>query len=149
MGNEQLLHDRVFEEIERLHRFFVDWFSGTIPDDDETFRGRFLDSLDPEFVLIPPAGNTVTWDELTTGIRSGHGSNPDFRIAIRNVVVRRAVNGVVLATYEEWQRNARASNPPDNGRVSTVLFRAEDLCWLHLHETWLPERIMSSGPFDF
>ena len=59
----------------------------------------------------------------------------------------------MLATYEEWQRNALASTPPDNGRVATVLFeddRAEDrLRWLHIHETWLPEEVMAAGPYDF
>jgi len=149
MADEQRLRDRVVEEIERLHRFFVDWFAGTIADDDDTFNRMFLDALDPGFVLIPPAGRIVARSDLASGLRSGHGSNPDFRIAIRNVEIRRAVDGVVLATYEEWQRNARASKPPDNGRISTVLFQGEDLRWLHLHETWLPESVMAAGPFDF
>ena len=83
-------------------------------------------------------------------MRRAHGSNPDFRIAIRNVVVRRVMPDVVLATYEEWQRNALASTPPDNARLATVAFaRTEPLRWLHVHETWLPGEVAAAGPYDF
>lgn len=64
--------------------------------------------------------------------------------------MRRAFPGYVLATYEEWQRNAIASKPADNGRIATALFRArEQLRWIHVHETWLPRDVMAAGPFDF
>lgn len=56
----------------------------------------------------------------------------------------------VLVTYEEWQRHALASMPPDNGRLSTALFDCADgLRWLHVHETWLPAAQMAAGPYDF
>ncbi len=88
--------------------------------------------------------------QLATGLRAGHGSNPEFRIAIRNVTVRHVTDDHILATYEEWQRNALASEPPDNGRISTVLFdRSEPLQWLHVHETWLPESITAAAKYDF
>ena len=107
------LEQDVRREIEELHRFFVDWFSGHLPESD--FEAGFLRRFDPDFVLIPPAGHLLRLEDLAANIRSGHASNPAFRIAIRNVRVQRVLERHVLATYEEWQRNARASRPPDNG----------------------------------
>lgn len=138
----------VRNEIEALHEFFVGWFSGALP--ESTFQDHFLARFAPDFLLIPPGGSTLALGGLASGVRRAHASNPDFRIAIRNVVVRRKFDEHIVATYEEWQRNALASTPPDNGRVATVLFRrGSPLCWLHIHETWLPEAMMSAGPYDF
>ena len=137
-------------EVEALHRFFVAWFSGSCANDRGLFERELLQRLDAAFILVPPAGIVLTRDELTKSISSGYGSNPDFRITIRNLNVRRVWKRHLLATYEEWQRNARASTPPDNGRVATVLFAIENgLRWLHVHETWLPEPVMRAGPYDF
>ncbi len=142
------IEHRVREEIEALHRFFVGWFTGALAESD--FERGFLARFDPAFLLIPPAGTLLGLDALASSIRAGHGSNPRFRIAIRNVRVHRAAGGVVLATYEEWQRNALASRPPDNARIATVwLEDAEPLRWLHVHETWMPASIAEAGPYDF
>ena len=140
----------VREEVERLHRFFVAWFSGACANESLVFERELLHRLDEQFVLVPPAGTLLSRDDLSNGIRAAHNSNPDFRIAIRNLRVRRTWERHLLATYEEWQRNARASTPPDNGRIATVLFEfADGLKWLHVHETWLPEPVMQAGPYDF
>ena len=57
---------------------------------------------------------------------------------------------MVLATYEEWQRNALASDPPDNGRIATVLLElGPDIVWHHVHETWLPPDRIRAGSYDF
>lgn len=142
------LESLVREEIEDLHAFFVGWFSGTL--EQSVFDSAFMARMDPELVLIPPAGNVLELDELEAGLRKGHGANPDFRIAIQNVRVLRSWDHHVLAIYEEWQRGARQSTPSNNGRVATVLFRrSERLTWLHVHETWLPPEVMAAGPYDF
>ena len=89
-------------------------------------------------------------DELSSSIRNTYDTNPDFRIAIRNVKVQRVLENGIIATYEEWQRNALASTPPDNGRLATVIFnKTEPLQWLHVHETSMPESVQAAGPFDF
>lgn len=144
------LHDQVREEIEGLHSFFVDWFSGAVPDSDDIFEAELLGRFDPRFCLIPPSGAALDLSELTSMVRKGHGSNPDFRIAIRNLEVRTIGASHVLGTYQEWQRNALASTPPDNGRVASAILHCGDtLRWLHVHETWLPEAVMVAGPYDF
>lgn len=135
-------------EIEALHEFFVGWFSGRLP--RSAFRPDFLDRFSEKLVFIPPAGAQLGLDDLAGSVEAAYGSNPAFRIAIRNVRVHLVLQDHVLATYEEWQRNALASTPPDNGRVATVVFeRGSRLTWLHIHETWVPEGPMRAGPYDF
>ena len=142
------LESDVRDEIVALHEFFVGWFSGTLP--KSAFETQFLSRFSPDFLLIPPAGTLLTLEDFQTGLRAAHGTNPDFRIAIRNVKLRRVLDSHILATYEEWQRNALASKPPDNARIASVLFnRNQSLEWLHVHETWLPEPVASAGPYDF
>lgn len=142
------IQERVRCEVEDLHDFFTGWFTGKLPEGD--FESKFLARFSPEFVLIPPAGRVLGLEALSSSLRAGYASNPDFRVQIRSVAVRRQFDGCVLATYEEWQRNAFASNPPDNGRIATVLFSSSDpLTWLHIHETWLPRDIIAAGPYDF
>lgn len=135
-------------EIESLHEFFVGWFSGRLPAD--SFDAGFLRRFERDFLLVPPAGELLTLAQLADAVRSLHATNPDFRIAIRNVTLRREFDGHLLVTYEEWQRNAKASRPPDNARLATVLFRrGEPLTWLHIHETWMPDDLARAGPYDF
>lgn len=144
------LQAEVRDEIEALHCFFVDWFTGKNAHTEAVFERDFVGRFEEQFLLIPPGGTLLDLATLAGAIRSRHASNPDFRIAIRNVVVRRTWDHHVLATYEEWQRNALASTPPDNGRLATVLFEHKSkLRWLHVHETWLPEAVMQAGPYDF
>jgi hypothetical protein len=135
-------------EIEAFHEFFVDWFSGRLP--LSQFESGFLDRFATDFLLIPPAGTLLNLEQLSSAVRSAHATNSEFRIAIRNVTILRQFDDHILATYEEWQRNARASTPPENARIATVLFRDErPLRWLHIHETWLPESVARAGPYDF
>ncbi len=142
------LEERVRREVEDLHQFFYGWFRGEI--DRQSFESKFLPRFAPDLVFIPPGGRLYGLPDLSSMIRGGYGSNPEFRVCIRKVEVRRRFDGHILATYEEWQRNARASQPADNGRIATVLFTDEDpLRWLHIHETWLPEDVMATGPYDF
>lgn len=136
----------VAKEIEALHEFFVAWFTGSIAESE--FETGFMARFDPDFLLIPPAGIVLDRDGIASAVRDGYGSNPGFRIAIRNVRVRRVFEGHVLATYEEWQRNALASEPPDNARLATVLFAdTRPLRWLYVHETWMPAE--SAGSYEF
>ena len=148
------LFARMVASIEELHVFFVSWFAGTVPRDDELFAERFESRLDPDFTLIPPRGVVMPRERLTESVRRAYGTNPAFRIKIRNPELRRADGPQLLATYEEWQRNAKASTPPDNGRIATVTVIRDDrapqgLRWLHVHETWLPPEAIEAGPYDF
>ena len=70
-----------------------------------------FDEIEPRAVLGRKDEFEATGG-LASGMRKGHGSNPDFRIAIRDVKVRAVCGDHVLATYVEWQRNALASRYP-------------------------------------
>jgi len=144
----------VEREIIDLHRFFVGWFGGTIANTDEAYAQGFTSKCDPAFVLVSPAGTLTRLDDLAAGLRRGHGTNQQFRIQVRDVETHHDANGIVIATYQEWQRNATSYKPPDNGRLSTAAFKRDPgapngLRWLHVHETWLPAEAMAAGPYDF
>ncbi len=142
------IQESVRSEVEALHEFFCRWFPGTARKTD--FESDFIARFDPSLVFIPPAGYLLGLQDLSNLVYKGYASNPDFRVQIRNVKVQREFDGYVLATYEEWQRNALASQPPDNGRVATVVFALSDsLRWVHIHETWLPRDVMDADPYDF
>lgn len=146
--------ERVRQEVESLHEFFVDWFTGACDRTEAIFDERFRRRFAPSCHLIPPNGRLIDFEKLSSAIHGDHGVNAAFRIAIRGVQVLRETDGLVLATYEEWQRNAVNSRPQDNGRIATALFAtgcdtATGLQWLHIHETWLPQDVMAAGPYDF
>lgn len=143
--------DRVREHLVDIHRFFTDWVSGACPEDDATFRKGLLDRLSRNAMVIMPGGMAFEAEVFTKYMRGIHGSNPKFRIDIRNVNVRHRVGDVLVATYEEWQRDARDSMPPNNGRISTMVIadRGGRFEVLHVHETWLPAEVMVAGPYDF
>ena len=87
---------------------------------------------------------------LADAVRGAYASNPEFRIVIRNVCVRRTFGDTLLATYEEWQVNALASKPSNNARLASVLFKSTArLSWLHIHETWMPQAQTGAERFDF
>lgn len=94
------------------------------------------------FTIVQPSGVSMSRDKLVDALQAGYGHNPDFQIGIRNVALVHVDTDVVVATYQEWQRNAKSSTPPTNGRSSTSVFlrtnNPRELRWRHVHETWLP-----------
>jgi hypothetical protein len=128
-------------EIIELHRFFTEWFGGVLPDTDATWSA-LENGLAPGFVLVTPAGDALERDALLASLRPLHGQHgPEvaFRIGIRNYACRHVDDGVVIATYEEWQ----TLGGKEQGRFSTAVFERNPgmpnrVRWLHVHETWLP-----------
>ena len=128
-------------EIEELHAFFEDWFTGRIAATGEGYA-RFESVLAPDFVIIGPGGDEVGRTPILQRVESAHGSRPEggFRIWIENTRVRECRPDRCLMTYEEWQEIDGVAK----GRLSTVVFGARagtpnGVEWMHVHETWLPE----------
>ena len=127
-------------EVERLHDFFVGWFQGTIA--KTAFEDQVAARLHPDFENIQPSGRALPRDILWTGLRGAWGSNPDFRIEIRDTRILGTWPdcGLILAGYVEAQFGAHNTIPPNNLRRSTVLFErgASGLIWRYIQETAMP-----------
>jgi len=134
---------RVSSEVTSLHRFFAQWFSGSLPQNDVTFA-RLDRALAPTFELITPDGRLVPREMLVRGLEESHGKfergGPAFEIEVRDLESRELGDGLYLATYQEWHHTEHESV----GRLSSALFRVapgapNGLIWQHVHETWLPD----------
>ncbi|MFQ5973360.1 MAG: hypothetical protein ACE5Q3_13605 [Alphaproteobacteria bacterium] len=128
-------------EVEDLHRFFVEWMSGSLPRTREAFA-RVTDVIAPGFLIVSPAGVVTERAPLIAELDAAHGRrvNPQapFRIWIEKYRRRHPMGDLALVTYEEWQSLAGVTT----ARISTALFRRKagtpnGVEWLHVHETWL------------
>jgi hypothetical protein len=143
--------DALSREILEVHAFFVEWFAGRCADDEAVLEERLLSHFADDFLYVLPGGARLSRGELAAGLRRAHGSNPDFRISVRNVTVRHTDRRSAVAFYEEWQRAAKSSLPADNGRLSTALFVVDGprIRWAHLQETWVERAALEAERFDF
>ena len=143
----------VLAEIEALHEFFERWFTGSCERSEAVFQTGLSERFSDDAVLIQPNGRSLGKAAFCSAVQNGYGGSSEFRVKIRNLQLRPAIGtGAILATYEEWQRGAVNSTPPDNGRVASVVFQrgeAGTLIWTHIHETWLPEERYDAEAFDF
>jgi hypothetical protein len=126
-------------EIEELHQFFQDWFNGDLPETDANFA-RFSDVMANDFEMVSPNGRSVPITLLQPALRQRYNSWQNGRIWIENVRVHWQKGDLLLMVYEEWQ----AVDGEENGRLSSVLLQQQtnlpnNLLWLYVHETWLPE----------
>lgn len=153
---QSAITDLVSREVIDFHRLFEAWFGGRCENSDVYFKTHLRNRLAPDFRIVMPAGRILRGAALLADMRQAHGTNLQFRINIRNIEVRSLGEDgkLILATYEEWQKNALNSKPPNNARIASALLKRDDaapngLIWLHVHETWLPGAEVSAVPFDF
>lgn len=139
--------------IHNIHAFFTDWVSGRCPGDAGTFRHNALDHISDDLVAIFPAGRAFGKKDFEGYMSGIYSSNPDFRIMIRDLRVTHNDGKTAVVNYHEWQRNAKDSDQPNNGRITTMVVGAkpsgDGVEILQVHETWLPEEIVAAGNFDF
>lgn len=145
---QRTLEENCKAEIERLHAFFVDWFTGAVPRTDEQFE-RVSSILAPEFHFVSPRGVMEGQSHLLTGLFNAYGVHERgrFTIEIRNVRVMYRKSGICLMTYEQWQR---VKGEKETARIATATFRESlgrlnHVEWLSVHETWLAGRGPLSG----
>lgn len=132
-------HATCKREIESLHAFFVEWYTGEAPNDADE---RVERALAPDFEMVTPEGNRLERADVVEGIRENYATRESggFEIEIRNVETRYSVDDRALVRYEEWQKTPNETT----GRLSTALFKEdpdapEHVVWLDLHETWLDD----------
>lgn len=139
--------------IHDIHDFFTDWVGGRCPNDPETFKRNALDRISDDLVAIFPAGRSFGKKDFEGYMTGIYGSNPDFRIKIRDIKISHRSNGMAVVNYQEWQRNAKDSDDPNNGRITTMVIgqknSGDGLEILQVHETWLPPEVVESGDFNF
>ncbi|MFP8890590.1 DUF4440 domain-containing protein [Natrialbaceae archaeon A-CW2] len=126
-------------QIETLHEFFADWYSGTI---DRDALDQLEDVLDDDFEMVTPDGDRFDRTAVVAGIREDYDrDNPGaFVIEIKNVEIIERMGDCAAVRYEEWQESTEGTTR----RISTALFKDDpsapgDLIWLDLHETWLAD----------
>lgn len=137
---------RCTEEVRSLHHFFVDWFTGNLPNTQAAFA-RLERAFAPSFERVSPRGVVESREALLQQLRSAHGTRPlGFQIVIENVTTRELGAGLFLVRYEEWQSEGQEQE----GRVSTALLRDHEggLLWENVHETAFPEMPTMPPPAD-
>ena len=141
---ESAIHD--------IHEFFTDWVGGRCPGDAETFQRNALDRISDDLVAIFPAGRRFGKEDFKGYMSSIYGSNPDFRIRIRDIRVNHVNDTMAVVNYQEWQKAATDSDQSNNGRITTMVLgekHSGGVEILQVHETWLPGEVVAAGDFDF
>jgi len=120
-----------FTEIERLHQFFEDWFTGRCSYDD---FDEVRSALAPGFTIITPNGQSRGRVTILQAIRDGYGEwPPDSGIT---TLPRRCIRlgGVHVTCYEEHQRG-----PDPSRRIATAVLAeaGTGYAWHSVHETWM------------
>jgi hypothetical protein len=125
--------DRAAAEIDGLHRLLQAWFRAEGPTEPAGILARF----DEAFVMITPAGKTLTYAQFSTGLPAGRGTRPTLIMEINDVVVRHVDGHSALVTYRETQR--QESGTTDRMSTALLLDRADrpTPVWRHLQETWI------------
>ena len=145
--------ERITDDLEDLFAFFAEWISGRCRKDPTLWRERAQRRQAADFFYVMPGGGTFEGAAIDRIMFDLHGTNPAFRIRLRNVAVRHRVGDLVVVTFEEWQRGAIQSSSPDNARLSSAVLRdrgpADGFELLQLQETWLPAAQVARGAFDF
>lgn len=131
------MESSVISEIQTLHQFFQDWFTGAVPATEVNFA-RATAVLHPQFTLISSDGRLSDRATVISWLREGYGTRPDFQLWTEQIVLRQQSNDLALATYEEWQQTPGSQTV----RLSSALFQHQlgaphGIEWLHVHETWL------------
>lgn len=128
------MHDAVAKEIAELHQFFQDYFRGVI---DPVAISRFVDAMGDGFTIINSAGHIADRTTIINVIRNAHNQRHNIKIWTENHQIRQIKEGLIVATYEEWQTTDETTQ-----RQATVVFQQDEaapngLLWLHVHESGL------------
>jgi hypothetical protein len=145
--------EQIEATIHDIHEFFTDWVGGRCPGDDVTFQKNALDRLSDDLVAIMPGGRSFGKNDFEGYMKGIYASNPAFRIEIRDIRIRHTGADLAVVNYHEWQRDAKDSDDPNNGRITTMVVRdrgkGREPEILQVHETWLPDEVVKNADFEF
>jgi hypothetical protein len=120
-----------YAEVASLHRFFQDWFQGSLPVEEFS---RCETALAPGFTIVTPGGELIGRSDILEAVQRHHGGEPvGFEIETVGRNCQR-VGDLHLCTYEE-----RQSGPRSTVRLSTAVLSPHrgDLRWHAVQETWI------------
>lgn len=126
------------DEVERLTRFFQDWYRGDIENTDEIFS-RLSSVLSNDFLLITSSGFSVDREQLLAMLRNEHGSKKDIKIWSESFQLRLHEGNLCIFTYEEHGRLAGE----EKVSLITAVMRyvpglSDGMEWVHIHEVAMP-----------
>ncbi len=121
-------HSEIIKEVETLHIFFEEWFTGKC---DKNLFKRVENALCEDFSLISPNGQILDRKSVLDSIRFNYASSRDktIRVIVKEV---KTIGDHYLAIYEEIQ----VTEDVETKRISTAIFNA-NCQWVHVHETWI------------
>lgn len=129
--------DACLREVERLHGFFVEWYTGQLK--PEAFE-RMDGAIAPDFEMVTPDGEVLNREAVLGMVRDTRGAYAPgaFGIDVRNFAPVDLGDDRAVVRYEEWQTTPDGTT----GRLSTALFRVApeapgEFSWITVHETWL------------
>ena len=148
---EATMEKQCEEEVIRIHRFFVNWLNGTVPNSEELFARECDSALAHDMVLVKTNGDVVRFDQLRRELREAHGVKKglvfDMEIRDFQVFQNSTSSDSCLVMYQEWHygRNnddsEEATSLLNDKRQCTALFRCQQgnsphgVEWVHIHET--------------
>ncbi len=123
------------KEIEELHRFFVEWYTGILKNSEEHFS-RFKDVMAGTVHFVGTDGSVADKNDLLNWIKqawAGYATG-EFNIKIKEFKLMHETKETALVSYQEWQ-NFRGKTLI---LVSSVLLsktenRYNNLEWQHIH----------------
>lgn len=123
----------ISNEIEGLHHFFQQFFTGEIQQDTIS---RFSLVLEDNFSLITPGGQLITRENILAMVKQSYDSRKNMRIWTNDIVTRSLSNNLYVTTYQELQE---IEDGTKTVRLSTAIFRIDEakVTWIHVHETWV------------
>jgi hypothetical protein len=126
-------------EVERLHLFFQDWFTGRLEKSPEVLEDQCTAHFADDFSRITPLGTLVSKAQLVMGLMHAHSSHSRaFELHIHNVqILLNLTPTLKLVTYEEWQR---AEGEVTTARRATALLSLQEngiIQWKFVQETWM------------
>lgn len=124
-------------EVIRLHQFLVNWRTGAIAKNENTFK-LLSEVLSSDFQVVSADGDIIGRTDLLQEIIKSYNTyeKGDLTVDINNFRLIRS-GKTCLMTYKEWQRIESTTT----ARIATVVFRRlkeSRLEWVHVHETWVP-----------
>lgn len=132
------LTQAAIDEVYACHVRIESWFHGQ-EDATPALLTTLLGKFAPSFSMVNPGGVALTYDDLQQFLAGMRGARPSVRIEVTPPVVVAESDDYCVLRYEELQH----MDDSLLHRTSTAVFATDEnggARWIHLHETWMPER---------